>query len=60
MKAYFLIIYFLLYLTPLEAKTTMNAYQFYFKSLDGKDLNLADYKGKTLLIVITMRLNPTI
>ena len=53
MKAYFLIIYFLLYLTPLEAKTTMNAYQFYFKSLDGKDLNLADYKGKTLLIVNT-------
>jgi glutathione peroxidase len=39
-----------------DAKTdakTMSVYNFKLKSLDGKDVDLAKYKGKTLLIVNT-------
>ena len=36
-----------------EKKTTENFYQFKAKSLEGKEINMKEYKGKVVLVVNT-------
>lgn len=53
---FFYVIYFsVIFATTIYAKnmTKLNAYQFSFLGLNNEEINLADYKGKILLIVNT-------
>jgi glutathione peroxidase len=59
MKNYKLILILLLFLINFrssvlaENMTIINAHQFSFKSIDNKEINLMDFKGKVILIVNT-------
>ena len=51
----FLGLFFLLFLSQqsFASNSTKNAYQFSFETIDGKKINLSDYRGKLLLVVNT-------
>ena len=40
----------------MSSKVYANVYQFNFKSIDGKEINLSDFKGKPIFIVNTASL----
>ena len=53
-KIFFAILISLLFCFNSQAQVSKkNAYQFSFKAIDGKAINLSDYKGKVILVVNT-------
>ena len=51
--AFFVLTLLMLSFQPLQAQSTTNAHSFSFVDIDGKEINLADFKGKVVMIVNT-------